>query len=130
VKVQCVHITLSSAGRILQTFPDKRGCVRTVSVPTENSVSNQLARSLYFPTAISGNPQLQAASSTRFDLASDQPCGLAVTWTVHFLQRQPAATMDNVFLQEGGRAPVASEWSVTLDRRPSMPTDCVFLADG
>jgi len=117
-------------GRTLQTFPDKRGCVRTVSVPTENGVLNQLAMSLCFPTAISGKPQLRADSSTRVDLASDQPRGLAVEWTVHFLQRQPATTVDNVFLQEGGRAPVASEWSVTLHRRPSVPTDCVFLADG
>ena len=89
------------AGRILQTFPDTRGCVRAVSVPSENGVFNQLTMSLCFLTAISGNPQLRTATSTHIDLASDQPCGLAVTWTVHFLQRQPGATMDNVFLARG-----------------------------
>ena len=67
------------AGRILQTFPDKRGCVRTVSVPTENGVFKQPAMCLRLLTT-SGNP----ATSTHIDLASDQPCGLAVTWTVNF----------------------------------------------
>jgi len=118
------------AGRILQTFPDKRGCVRTVSVPTDNGVFNQLLMSFCFLVPVSGNPQLRTASSTRVELASDHLRGLAVKWTVHFLQRQPAVTVDNVFFQEGGRAPVATEWSVTLYRRTAVPTSCVFLADG
>jgi len=113
------------AGRILQTFPDKRGCVRTVSVPTENGVFKQPAMCLRLLTTTSGN----TATTTHIDLASEQPCGLAVTWTVHFLQRQPAATMDNVFLKGGGSAPVATKWSVTLYRWLAVSMDCVFLAD-
>ena len=118
------------AGSILQTFPNKRGCVGTVSVPIDNGVFNQLAMSFCLLIAVSGNPQLRSASSTRIDLAPDHSRSLAVKWTVHFLQRQPAANVDNAFLQEGGRAPVATEWSDTLYRRSAVPTDCVFLADG
>jgi len=70
------------AGRILQTFPEKKGCVRPVSVPTDNGVFNQLAMSFCLLIAVSPNPQLRAATSTRVDLASDQPRDLAVKWTV------------------------------------------------
>jgi len=113
------------AGSILQTFPDKRGCVRTVSNPTANSVFKQPAMGLRLLTTTSGNP----ATSTHVDLALDQPCGSAVTWTVHFLQRQPAATTDS-FLAGGGSVSVATKWSVTLYRRLTVSMDCVFLADG
>jgi len=105
-------------------FPDTRGCVRTVSVPTENGVFNQLTMSLCFLTAISGNPQLRTATSMHIDLVSDQPCGLAVTWTVHFLQRQSATTMDSLFLQG---AAVATKWSVRLYRQLTVSMDCVSL---
>jgi len=89
------------------------------------SIFKQPSMCLRLLTTTSGNPD----TSTHIDLASDQPRGLAVTWTVHFLQRQPAVTMDNIFLQGGRIAPVATKWSVTLYRRLAVSIDCVFLAD-
>ena len=61
------------AGRILQTFLEKKGCVGTVSVPSVNGVFNQLTMSFCLLIAVSPNPQLRAATSTGVDLASDQP---------------------------------------------------------
>jgi len=43
------------AGRILQTFPDKRGCVRTVSVRTKNGVVKRPIAKLCLVTAAPDN---------------------------------------------------------------------------